>query len=170
MINNASDNMSRFLVKSKIGLGRDFTVYDDEEATHKVFRIDAKMGLGTKAEIMDAEDKVIYTAKGKIINIPRTMDFFTPNGDRVAKAVAHFSPIKSHITMGLSDGKKWELTGNFIEKNYQVKDGDNVIIEMNQKWLSVRDKYFVEISTDVDIPLALGLIWAVDVWREGKNN
>jgi uncharacterized protein YxjI len=158
------------LVKSKIGLGRDFTVYDDEEATHKVFRIDAKVGLGSKAEIMDANDKIIYTAKGKIINIPRHMDYSSPDGVHVAKAIAHFSPIKSHITMEFADGKKWELNGNFIEKNYLVKEGDKVIIEMNQKWLAIRDKYFVEIATDVDVPIALGLIWAVDVWREGKNN
>lgn len=166
----SSKDRKRFLVKSKIGLGRDFTVYDDEEATHKVYRIDAKVGLGSKAEIMDANDKVIYTAKGKIINIPKHMDYLTASGEHVAKATAHFSPIKSHITMELANGSKWELTGNFIEKNYQVTEGDKVIIEMNQKWLTVRDKYFVEIANDVDIPLALGLIWAVDVWREGKNN
>jgi uncharacterized protein YxjI len=169
-MNDSSENMKRYLVKSKIGLGRDFTVYDDDEATNKVFRIDAKVGLGTKAEILDANDIVIYTAKGKVINIPRHMDYLNPKGEIVAKATAHFSPIKSHITMELANGKKWELTGNFIEKNYQVKEGDKVIIEMNQKWMTLRDKYFVEIAENVDLPLALGLIWAVDVWRERKNN
>jgi uncharacterized protein YxjI len=167
---DSSGEMKRFLVKSKIGLGRDFTVFDDEEATNKVFKIDAKVGLGSKAEIMDANDKVIYSAKGRVINIPKRMEYLDTNGKNVATATAHFSPIKSHITMEFTGGRKWELKGNFIEKNYQVKEGDKTIIEMNQKWMTVRDKYFVEIASDVDIPLALGLIWAVDVWREGKNN
>jgi uncharacterized protein YxjI len=165
----SSNDRKRFLVKSKIGLGRDFTVYDDEEAKHKVYRIDAKIGLGSKAEIMDANDTVIYTAKGKIINIPKQMDYFDTDGGHVAKARAHISPIRSRITIELTNGHKWELTGNFIEKNYQVRDGDSVIIEVDQKWLTVRDKYMVEIANDVDVPLALGIIWAVDVWREGKN-
>lgn len=162
--------MKKYLVKSKLGVGRDFSVFDDEAATNKVFFIDAKMGFGTKAEIKDARDKVLYNAKGKIINIPRKMEFFAPDGSVAANLVAHFSPIKSRLTMTLANGKVWELEGNFVGKNYTVAEGDKIIIDINQKWLTVRDKYFVEISEDVDVALALGLIWAVDIWREGKNN
>jgi uncharacterized protein YxjI len=162
--------MKRFLVKSKLGIGRDFSVFDDEEAKHKVYFIDAKAGLGSKAEIKSADDRLIYIAKGKIINIPKKMEFFTADGKSAAKVVAHFSPIKSRLTMELANGSKWELEGNFVGKSYKVKDGDKIILEIDQKWITVRDKYFVEISEDVDIALALGLVWAVDIWREGKNN
>lgn len=162
--------MKRFLVKSKLGIGRDFSVFDDEEAKHQVYLIDAKFGLGTKAEIRDENNTVIYTAKGRAINIPRKMEFLKPDGGVAAKIVAHFSPIKSRLTMTLSSGEIWELAGNFVGKNYTVLQGDKKIIEINQKWVTIRDKYFVEISEDVDIALALGLIWAVDIWREGKNN
>lgn len=166
----AIGNMKRYLVKSKFGIGRDFSVYDDEEATNKVYFIDAKAGFGTKAEIRDANDNVLYTAKGRVINIPRRMEYFTPDGKLAAKLTAHFSPIKSRLTMELADGKKWEMQGNLIEKNYQVDEGDSKIIDINQKWLTIRDKYFVEIDEGVDVALALGLVWAVDVWRESKNN
>ncbi len=169
-MSNITPKMKRFLVKSKIGLGRDFTVYDDEDATNKVFYIDAKIGLGSKAEIKNADNQVIYTAKGKVINIPRRMEYFATDGTSVAKLNAHFSPIKSRLTMKLADGKIWELEGNLIEKNYQVKEGDKIIINMDQKWLTIRDKYYVEIADGIDMALALGLIWAVDVWRENKNN
>lgn len=162
--------MKRYLVKSKLGIGRDFSVFDDEEATNKVYFIDAKMGFGTKADIQDADGKVVYSAKGKMINIPRRMEFTAPDGTVAAKVVAQFSPIKQRLTMELANGKKWELSGNFVGKNYTVVEGDRKIIEINQKWLTLRDKYFVEIATDVDVALALGLIWAVDIWREGKNN
>jgi uncharacterized protein YxjI len=162
--------MKKYLVKSKIGIGRDFSVYDDDEGKHKVYFIDSKAGLGSKAEIKTAEGQVIYKAKGKIINIPRKMEYLTPDGIFVARALAHFSPLKSRLTMELANGDKWELEGNIIEKNYQVKQGGKIIIEMNQKWLTVRDKYFIEIADDVDLPLALGLIWAVDIWREGKGS
>lgn len=128
------------------------------------------MGFGTKAEIKDVNDNVIYTAKGRIINIPKRMEYFTQAGKAVAKLTAHFSPIKSRLTMELSDGKVWELSGNIVGKNYTVMQNDTKIIEINQKWLTVRDKYFVEIDDSVDTALALGLVWAVDIWREGKNN
>lgn len=163
-------NMKRYLVKSKLGIGRDFSVYDDEDATNKVYFIDSKAGFGTKAEIKDANDNVLYTAKGRVINIPRRMEFFTPDAKLAAKLTAHFSPIKSRLTMELASGKKWELQGNLIEKNYQVYEGDKKIIDINQKWMTLRDKYFVGIASDVDVALALGLVWAVDIWRESKNN
>lgn len=163
-------SMKRLLVKSKLGIGRDFSVFDDEEAKNKVYFIDAKMGFGTKADIKDADDKLVYSARGKVINIPRTMEFFTPDGSVVAKLTARFSPIKSRLTMELSSGEVWELSGNIVGKNYTVTRGDEKVIEINQKWLTLRDKYFVEIADSVDTALALGLVWAVDIWREGKNN
>ena len=98
------------------------------------------------------------------------MQFLTPDGSSVAKLTAHFSPIKSRLTMELANGQVWELSGNIVGKNYTVMNGDIKIIEINQKWLTVRDKYFVEIDESVDTALALGLVWAVDIWREGKNN
>ncbi|EFK95659.1 conserved hypothetical protein [sediment metagenome] len=162
--------MKCYLVKSKLGIGRDFAVYDDEEAKNKVYEIDAKMGFGTKADIKDANGNIIYTAKGKVINIPRRMEFFSPDGSVAAKLTAKFSPIKSRLTMVLSDGAVWELAGNIVGKSYTVKSGDTTIVDINQKWMTIRDKYFVEIADDVDVVLALGLVWAVDIWREGKNN
>ena len=166
----ANAGMKRYLVKSVLGIGRDFSVFSDEEANNKVFGIDAKMGFGTKANINDASGNVLYIAKGKVINFPRTMEYIRPDGRVAAKVKAEFSPIKQRLTMKLDDGHTWELAGNFVGKNYIVVSGDKKIIEINQKWLTVRDKYFVEIAEDVDVALALGLVWAVDIWREGKNN
>jgi uncharacterized protein YxjI len=72
--------------------------------------------------------------------------------------------------MTLADGTVWQLEGNIVGKSYKVSDGTKIIINIDQKWLTIRDKYFVDIDSSVDIPLALGLVWAVDIWREGKNN
>lgn len=168
--NQPQPGYKRLLVKSKFGIGRDFSVYDDAEEKNKVYVIDAKMGLGTKADIKTANDEVIYKAKSKIINIPRKMEFITPDGNVVAKLQAQFSPIKSKLTMELASGTVWKLEGNIVGKSYKVSDGKKIIINIDQKWLTIRDKYFVDIDESVDIPLALGLVWAVDIWREGKNN
>lgn len=160
----------KYLIKSKFGIGRDFSVFDDEAAKHKIYFIDAKMGLGTEAYIKNVNDEIVYILKGKILNIPRKLEVLKPNGETVAAIVAHYSPIKSRITVERADGDIWRLEGNLIHKNYQVLQNENVIINIDQKWLTVRDKYFVEIAKNIDIPLALSVIWAVDIWREDKNN
>lgn len=169
-MSSANPAMKKYLVKSKLGIGRDFSVYDDEEATHKVFFIDAKMGLGTKAEIKNMQGEVLYTAKGKIFNIPKRMEFFAPDGTVAATIKAHFSPLKSKMTIAFADTTEWLLEGNIIEKNYEIHVGARLVLKVDQKWLTVRDKYFVQIADDVNLPLALGFIWAVDIWREAKNN
>lgn len=168
--NQPQPGYKRLLVKSKLGIGRDFSVYDDAEGKNKVYIIDAKMGLGTKADIKTVNNEVIYKAKGKVINIPRKMEFTTTDATIVAKLQAQFSPIKSKLTMELASGAVWKLEGNFVGKNYKVSEGTKIIINIDQKWLTIRDKYFVDIDESVDLPLALGLVWAVDIWREGKNN
>ena len=162
--------MRKYLIQSKLGVGRDFHVFDDEEGTNKIYFVDGKAGLGSHADIKDANDEVIYIAKGKIVNIPRKMDITKPDGTHVAKISGHISPLKSKMSLELADGKKWKLEGNLMHKHYQVKEGDKVVINIDQKWLTVRDKYYVEIAEDADLPLALGVIWTVDAWREGKNN
>ena len=166
----ADSGLKKYLIKSKVGFGRDFHVFDDDEGTNKVYFIDGKAGLGTHADIKDANDKVIYTAKGKIINVPRRMEFSTPDGSVVATLSAHISLLKSKMTLELTNGKKWFFEGDLKFKHYQVKEDDKIIINIDQKWLTIRDKYFVEIANDTDVALALGIVWALDVWREGNNN
>lgn len=96
------------------------------------------------------------------------MKFSDSNSKEVAVLRSHISPLKKKLTMHLTNGGVWKLEGSIIGKTYTVTDGPTNIINVDQKWMTVRDKYRVDINEDADVLLAFGLVWALDAWREGK--
>lgn len=39
-------------------------------------------------------------------------------------------------------------------------------MRISQKWLTMRDKYAIEIADGIDVGLALAVVWAIDRWVE----
>ena len=71
------------------------------------------------------------------------------------------------MTMEMANGEPWQdFTGQFIEKNYTVTSGGRDVVRITQKWLTVRDKYTVDVADGADPGLAFAIVWAVDRWVE----
>ena len=47
-----------------------------------------------------------------------------------------------------------------------MTSGGRDVVRISQKWLTVRDKYTVDIADGVELGLALGVVWAIDRWVE----
>ena len=77
-----------------------------------------------------------------------------------------FSPIKSKMTLEMMSGEPWILEGSFIEKNYTIRSSERPIVEISQKWITMRDRYTLDVADGVDPGLALAVLWAVDRWVE----
>ncbi len=158
---------TRYVVKSKFGMGRDFEILD--EGGQRAFFIDGKFGVAPLAEIQDAQGALVNKVEGKLLGIPRKMTIYDASGTEVANLKAKaFSMLKNRIELEMADGEQWHLEGDFIEKEYQVTSGDRVIIVITQKWMTVRDSYTIDIAHGTDVGVALALMWAVDQFTE-KN-
>jgi uncharacterized protein YxjI len=159
------EGFTRYLVKSKLGVGRDFRVLDLDE--HEVFVVDGKLGLRPKADVLDASGTALYHVTGQLLGIPKRMTITDAGGSDVASLKAKmFSPIKSRMTMTMADARTWELEGNFIEKEYTITAGGERVVQITQKWVTIRDTYTLDISEGVDPGLALAVLWSVDRWVE----
>lgn len=161
--------MKSYFVKSNFGLERDFKCYEDPDYTKPIYFVDGKIAFGLKADIKDMKGNVLMRLKSPWFNIPRRMRIYDLDNKQIAVIKPHISPIKSRITMDLSDGEIWNLVGNIIGKTYSVFRGEKEIIVIDQKWATIRDKYRVDIDESIDLRLVLGLIYSVDAWREGKS-
>lgn len=158
---------ARYFLKSKIGFGCNFTVADVNGTL--LFYIDGKAGLRTKADVKDPQGTALIQIRGKFIDIPKRMTFIK-NGQQIGKLKAKlFSPVKSTMILTMSDNSEWVIEGNLIEKNYAIFNNGVAIARLEQKWLTIRDRYCVDIVDGVDTALVLGLVWAVDVWREENS-
>ena len=77
-----------------------------------------------------------------------------------------FSPIKSKMNLEVTSGEPWALEGEFLEKNYSITSSGKPIVNITQKWVTVRDTYTLDVAEGVDPGLPLAVVWAVDRWVE----
>ncbi len=157
---------SRFLVKSRFGAGRDFAVLDPTTEAERFF-VDGKVGTRPKAEIRDAAGQVVYQVRGRLLGVPKQMTITDAQGGEVASLQAKmFSPIKSRMTLTVADGASWELEGSLLEKEYAIAVEGRPVVQITQKWVTIRDAYTLDVADGTDPGLALAVLWAVDRWVE----
>ncbi|NNU27624.1 LURP-one-related/scramblase family protein [Isoptericola sediminis] len=157
---------ARYLLKSKFGMGRDFAVLDPDTGEQSWF-VDGKVGMRPRADIQDGDGQVVYTVTGKMFGIPKHMTISGADGTEIASLHAKmFSPIKDRMSMEVPGSEPWSLEGSFIEKNYSVTVGGRHVVQITQKWVTIRDAYTLDVADGVDVGLALAVVWAIDRWVE----
>ena len=163
----APEGMKRFVVKSQFGMGRDFEILDENE--QRAYFVDGKFGMRPTAEVQDAEGAIVYKIRGHLMGIPKKVTIMDADDNELATIKSKFfSPIKSQMDLETTDGKQWHLEGNLIEKEYSVTSEGRTILNISQKWMTVRDAYTMDVDESVPPALAAAMIWAVDAFREQK--
>ncbi len=158
---------TRFLMKSTFGMGRDFAILDPADE-RQVYTVDGKVGARPRADILDASGAKVYDVTGRMLSIPKRMDVTDASGAQVAHL--HGQPlkfIKDKIDITLASGEVLLLEGNLIEKDYAVRDSQGALkVQITQKWLTVRDRYTIDIADGIDPGMVFALVWAIDRWVE----
>lgn len=165
----APEGFTRFVMVSKFGGGRDFSVVDPATEQELYYVDGAAVSLKPKAEVKRGgkDGEVLYRTTGAFASIPKRMTITRADGTEVAELKAKaFSMIKDRMTLHVPGEDDWTLTGSFIEKNYAVDRGGEHIVQITQKWVAVRDRYTVDVRDGVDPGLAFAIVWAVDRWVE----
>ncbi|WP_278235285.1 LURP-one-related family protein [Isoptericola sp. AK164] len=157
---------SRYVLKSTFGMGRDFAVLHPDTGDQSWF-VDGKVGMRPKADVKDRDGEVVYTVTGKMFGIPKQMTIADADGTEIAALRAKmFSPVKDRMSMQVPGGEPWSLEGSFIEKDYAVTVGGRHVVQITQKWVTIRDAYTLDVADGVDVGLALAVVWAIDRWVE----
>lgn len=165
----APEGYTRLLMKSKFGGGRDFAVLDPATETELYYVDGAALAMRPKAEVKRGGKggEVLYVTSGALMSIPKRMTISKADGTEVAELRAKaFSLIKDRMSLHVAGEDDWTLTGSFIEKNYAIERGGEHIVQITQKWVTIRDAYTVDVRDGVDPALALAIVWAVDRWVE----
>ncbi|MCA1781099.1 MAG: LURP-one-related/scramblase family protein [Dermatophilaceae bacterium] len=165
-MSTAPAGMTRLVVKSKIGIDRDFEALGPDD--RRAWFVDGKFGPRPAAEVQDAAGTVTHRLKGRLFGIPKQIVVSDAAGGEIASIRAKISPLKSKMIITLTGGGEWVLEGNLIEKDYTIRSGDTVVAAISQKFLTVRDAYTIDIADGVDQGLALAVLWAVDAFREQR--
>lgn len=165
----APEGYTRLLMKSKFGGGRDFVVVDPQTEEPRYFVDGAAIAMKPKCEVKlgGKDGEVLYRTTGAFASIPKRMTISKADGTKVAELRAKaFSIVKDKMTLHVEGEDDWTLTGSFIEKNYAVERAGEHVLQITQKWVTVRDSYTLDVRDGIDPALALAIVWAVDRWIE----
>ena len=156
---SAEPGWNRYYVKSSGLLERDLSVYRDESLEDRMFSI---VGDKKGAEISDAGGNVVMTVvvtKGFLTKVEYTNADGTSAGHLKTNSVFSKKPME----LTRAGGAEWTVvkTGG-LKQFYSVLENDVPIAKMDLKTLALKRKYPLDIAESVDLPLAMGLVWAIN--------
>jgi len=156
---SAEAGWNRYYVKSSGLLERDLSVYRDESLEDRMFSI---VGDKKGAEISDADGNVVMTVvvtKGFLSKVEYTNADGTSAGHLTTNSV--FSKKAMELTRG--GGAEWTVVkSGRLKQFYSVLENDVPIAKMDLQTLALKRTYPLDIAESVDLPLAMGLVWAIN--------
>jgi uncharacterized protein YxjI len=137
----------RYLVRERLfDIKDDFWVTD--ESGNGVFRVNSRfLSLHHTLVLEDAGGRNLASVKHKLLTFTDAMEI---EHDGAVFATVHravFSPLhhKAHIDLH-HDGRRLEAVGNIIDKDFEIREGHDVLARVSRKWFRIRDTYGVEVA------------------------
>ena len=147
-------------------IGDDFWV--ENGAGQRVFKVDGKALRIRKTLILeDAAGRELYRIQEKLVTIRDVMEIETAAGTVAKVRKALISPLRERFDVELVGREGWEVQGNIVDHEYEVRGPSGRIAEVSKKWFRVRDTYGVEIAPGQDDALVLAVAIVVDQMTHG---
>ena len=137
----------RYLVRERLfDIKDDFWVTDEDG--RRVFFVNARLvSLHHTLVLEDAAGRELATIKHKLLTFT---DAINIEHDGAVVATVHravFSPLHHRAHIDLHDGGgRLEAVGNIIDKDFEIRDGGQVVALISRKWFTIRDAYGVDVA------------------------
>lgn len=159
-IDGPKKGWNRYYVKSSGALTRDISVFSDDTYKNQLYKVDGKM-FKKNAAIVDAKGTVIL--KTVLKTVPFQVEFTDNDGTPVAKLDADSVLKKKYMAISIEGGGEWVLEGDQAKKAFTILEGENPIVQMDLESLLLHKRFSIDITDGVDIPLAIGVAWALNL-------
>jgi uncharacterized protein YxjI len=137
----------RYLVRERLfDIKDDFWVTDSHG--RRVFFVNARLvSLHHTLVLEDAAGRKLASIKHKLLTFT---DAINIEHDGAVVATVHravFSPLHHRAHIDLHDGGgRLEAVGDIIDKDFEIRDGDQVVAWISRKWFTIRDAYGVDVA------------------------
>ncbi|MBQ5329828.1 MAG: LURP-one-related family protein [Oscillospiraceae bacterium] len=144
-----------------------YNVSEYGRPARSLFTSSKLFSLHHRIDITDENGNVVYEANSKLFSLHDKTDIKDANGRQVAHIEKKFLSLHERHFVTMADGTRfelsnelfhligditnieglgWQLRGNILGLNFSLCDeNEDIIAVMNQKMLSVHDKYCVDI-------------------------
>ena len=150
----------KLALKEKVFSLREAYQVMDEEGNPIYEVIGKLLSVGHKLTVTDMDGQEAAYIYQKVLSlVPKY--FIEVNGQEEVELKGHITLFKPHYTLEAEDGK-WEIRGDFMAHEYEMKRGRDVVATVTKKWFSWGDTYLLDVADDADVLPALGVMLAID--------
>ena len=157
----------------------------------QILQISSKIfSLGGEMWITDEAGNARYSVKGSFLKIPKSFTIFDAQENPVAKVTHQVISLLPKFFLEINGqpaatiSKRFSLLkpkydieaagvtveGNIWDMNFQILREGREIGRIDKQWLSVRDKYQIQVENPADELMVLGLVLAIDYVRREEDS
>ncbi|GBG97123.1 LURP-one-related/scramblase family protein [Lactococcus termiticola] len=157
--------MSMLEVNGKIfSLAGEFWVED--EAGNEKYRLKGSfLKVPKEFTIYDKDGKARARVVHKLVSLLPKF-FLEIDGETVATITKKLSVFKPKYDI---DALGIKLVGNIWDMNFEIQRNGQTLGRIDKAWVSIRDKYQIEVMNKADELLVLGLVLAIDYVKKEEN-
>jgi len=157
----------RYLVREQLfSIGGDYWITDEQG--HKVFLADGKaLSLGGTVQLKDASGAVLAVIRKKFLSLTDAMEI---ERDGAVAATVHrqvLSLLHHRATIDIPGRGRLEATGNIVDKDFEIRDGDRGVAQISRTWFKLRDTYGVDVAPGEDDALIICIAICLDRVHHG---
>jgi uncharacterized protein YxjI len=156
--------MTKLIVNGKIfSLAGEFWVTDENENPRYQIK-GSFLKIPKYFQILDENGQELARVTHKVFSLLPKF-FLEINGQEVAvisKKISLFKPKYDIEAAGI------QVSGNIWDMNFEILRKGQLIGRVDKQWLSLRDKYAIEITNPDDELLVLGLVMAIDYVKKAE--
>jgi len=136
----------RYLIRERLfSMGEDFWITDEQG--DRVFLVDGKaLSLRDAFELKDASGRKLATIHKKFLTFTDAMEI---EHDGALAATVHksvLSLLHHRAKIDIPGRGRLEATGDIIDKEFEIRDGHQVVAQISRAWLKLRDTYGVDVA------------------------
>jgi uncharacterized protein YxjI len=134
----------------------------DDDQGNRLYEVDGKVALSRTLDLLNQAGTILYSISQPLMSLHRS--FRISRGDETVANVEKelFSFPGDRFTITLTDGEALEGSGDFLDHEFQVTRGGVEVISASRSWFSMHDTYGVQVADDIDEPLALAIVIAIE--------
>jgi len=149
----------RLYIKQKVWSFKDrFTIKDDVE--RDMYYVEGELfAFAKKLRLYNRQNKEQLFIEQKLWRFLPEFDLYEDE-QLVATVKKDFALLKNNYTI---TGPDWHIEGSVMAHDYVIKDGrNNVVADINKKWLSWGDTYEINIRDEESVSVLLGIVVVID--------
>lgn len=142
-----------------------YNIFDTNGDT--VYTVEGKLAWGHKLHILNRNGEHIATVKQVMLTMMPKFDFYI-NDNLIGSIKKKFNFLKPRFE---TDFNGWNITGNFMEWDYNITNAQgDIVATVNKELFNLTDTYAINTVKDEDALYALMVTLAIDAEKCSRNN